>query len=307
MDRQGVVSIRRVADDAEICRLRLRAGDLDREKPGRCFSPDGQFLLSHAPDTVPGMEAGRPRAGRDPGRADRHVRFDFSPDSRQLAPSASRRLDPACIDLPSGRQLKQLKSAARRPARLAFHPEGRQLAVACATGVQIRDLDTGNVVADLPQPDGDSRIAWHPDGKTLAVVGSDQIIHLWDVATRKPIARSKDTRAAASPLPSTMPATCSPARAGTASCASGIPGRAATVQHAMAGAQCLRFSPDDRLLAAGLDDNKLRLWEVAAGRGYRTLVRDPASGKGAYRCTCAISPEDRLLAVGCRTASASGT
>ena len=68
---------------------------------------------------------------------------------------------------------------------MAFHPLGRQLAVSCGTSVEIRDLDTGKVVADLPHRVTTDVLAWHPDGKTLAVVGSDARIYLWDVAARK--------------------------------------------------------------------------------------------------------------------------
>ena len=55
MDRQGVVHIHRVADDAEICRLPGMG-------PGEAwawFSPDGQFLaLVRADRPVQGMEPG---------------------------------------------------------------------------------------------------------------------------------------------------------------------------------------------------------------------------------------------------------
>jgi hypothetical protein len=56
----------------------------------------------------------------------------------------------------------------------------------------------------------------------------------------------------------------------------------------------LRFSLDDRLLAADIRDDKLGLWEVAACREYRTLVR--AAAAGIYEIT-AIRSDGRLLAV----------
>src|SRR5205823_2602866 len=59
----------------------------------------------------------------------------------------------------------------------------------------------------------------------------------------------------------------------------------------------LQFSADDRLLAANINGNMVGLWEVAPGREYRTLVRDPALGKGNYY-TSAIHQDGRLLAVG---------
>ena len=74
----------------------------------------------------------------------------FSPDSRRLAighADGSIRL----YELPSGRQLKQLEGVPRH-GWMVFHPEGRQLAVSCATGIQVYDLETGRILADLPQP-----------------------------------------------------------------------------------------------------------------------------------------------------------
>ena len=46
----------------------------------------------------------------------------------------------------------------------------------------------------------------------------------------------------------------------------------------------LRFSPDDRFLAAEVAETKLRIWEVARPGAYRTLVGDPApDGHHVYR------------------------
>ena len=41
--------------------------------------------------------------------------------------------------------------------------------------VQIRDLTTGIVLAELPQPPGASHLTWHPDGETLAVDDGDRM------------------------------------------------------------------------------------------------------------------------------------
>ena len=65
------------------------------------------------------------------------------------------------------------------------HPGSRQLAVSCDTSVEIRDLDTGKVVVELQPLAQPYHLAWHPDGKTLAVACTDSGIHLWDVAAGK--------------------------------------------------------------------------------------------------------------------------
>ncbi|MCL4697388.1 MAG: hypothetical protein KJ023_10130, partial [Burkholderiaceae bacterium] len=67
----------------------------------------------------------------------------------------------------------------RRPASLAFSPDGRQLAVAFATrgeGPEIFDAATLQPLARLPAPEsyaGDWRtLAWSADGRTLALAGT---------------------------------------------------------------------------------------------------------------------------------------
>jgi serine/threonine protein kinase/WD40 repeat protein len=291
-DRQGVVSIRRVADDAEICCLQGMG-------PGEVwpwFSPDGQFLgLSRgyrikvwklaSPEPVVVVEELSALGGAA-----------FSPDSKRLAighADGSLRL----YELPSGRQLKQLEGVPRARARwFAFHPEGRQLAFICATGIQVYDLETGRILADLPQPPGAENVSWHPDGKTLAVVGDDRIIHIWDVATRKPIIRLEGHKNvginfAYNHVGDLLASICWDGRLRLWDPRTGqqlfnSPWHALT---------SLRFSPDQNLLAAGIDGNKLQLWEVTSACGYRTLVRDPVLGRGEYQ-NCAISPKGRIVA-----------
>ncbi len=294
VDRQGVVSVRRVADDAEVYRLPdFGPGNYGAEESRPHFSPDGRFLL---------LARGRrlrvwDLTGPEPvvvidEKADVGA-FDVSPDNRQLAigrPDGSIDL----LDLLSGRQLKRLGSCPR--ARdIEFHPGGRQLALSCATGVQIRDLATGDLVADLPQPEGALQLAWHPDGKSLAAGGTDRIIHVWDVATRTPVTRLEGHRGDGIQF--------SYNRAGD-QIASVCWDCVLRLWDARTGRQlfstptavpALRFSPDDRLLAAGIEGHKVRLWELVRACGYRTLVPAPVPGKGEYR-NCAVSPKDQLLA-----------
>ena len=119
VDRQGVVHIHRVADDAEICRLPGMG-------PGEAwawFSPDGQFLALQRLDSR--FKVWK-LAGPEPVVVVEDVSAPggaaFSPDSRRLAighADGSIRL----YELPSGRQLKQLEGVPR--ARwMAFHPDG---------------------------------------------------------------------------------------------------------------------------------------------------------------------------------------
>ncbi len=306
VDRQGMVSIRRVADDAELFHLSgFGPGDFGPGDFGSggdtvpIFSPDGRFLLlgrgerakvwkladSEAIEFIPeqiGLVLGA---------------VAFSPDSRQLA-LVRRDGSISLYDLSSGRPLQQLRSVPGG-SRLAFDPQVRRLAINHPAGVRILDLATGSVLADLPQPSGCGCIAWHPDGKSVAVNGNDGIIHLWDVATRKPIARLKGSRSAGGDI-------CFAFNHVGDLLASTCWDRVLRLWDTRTGRQLfstqsllrsLHFSPDDRLLAVSIDDNKLRLLQVALASGYRTLVREPLLDKGGYS-VCAASPKDRLLAVG---------
>jgi serine/threonine protein kinase/WD40 repeat protein len=296
VDRQGVVSIRRVADDTEIHRLPgFGPGNYGSEEARPHFSPDGRLLLLARDQRLRVWDL----AGPTPvvvidEQADVGA-FDVSPDSRQLAigrPDGSIDL----VEVSSGRHLRRLGSCPR--ARdIAFHPGGRQLALSCATGVQIRDLATGDLVTDLPLSDGALQLAWHPNGKSLAAGGADRIIHVWDMGTRTPIARLEGHRGDGVQF--------SYNRAGD-QIASGCWDCVLRLWDVRTGRQlfstpsnvpALRFSPDDRRLAAGIDgQQKVKLWAVTPACGYRALIPAPMPGK-RETCNCTISPKDQLVAI----------
>ena len=295
VDRQGNVTVRRIADDGEICHFH---SDLSEVWPK--LSPDGRFLMLRG---VPSACEIWELAGREARRValeapDSAAYGDFSPDSRQLA-VAHTDGSISLYDLPSGRRARRL-AAGPIPVHLAFHPEGRQLALACPTLTQVRDVDSGKVLASYSYPRDDwPFVAWHPEGKSLATVGGDRAIYLWDVATGKMVHKLQGFKNGG--------INCAFNRTGDLLVSTGWenflrlwdPRTGQELLHTpvtwpMEGA---RFSPDGRFLGADVKDDRLRLWTVAVGREYRTLIRDPALGKGDYG-VCAFSPKDRLLAAG---------
>jgi serine/threonine protein kinase/WD40 repeat protein len=292
VDRQGNVTVRRVAGDAEICHFRTGLGDCWPD-----LSPDGRFLLLRIPPRGELWELAGPKARRVALEDSTSVACGgFSPDGRRLA-LAHTDGSISLHDLPSGRRVRRL-AAGPVPVHLAFHPGGRQLALACQTLTQIRDLDTGQVRAEFPHPlDVYPYAAWHPGGKTLATVGGDHVIHLRDVASGKVVHKLRGFKDGGINFAFS--------RAGDLLVSHGWEGRL-RLWDPRTGRELLRtplhwqvlhFSPDGGLLAADVKDDKVRVWGVAPGREYRTLVRDPALGKGRFG-TCAFSPNGRLLAAG---------
>ncbi len=296
VDKQGAVSIRRVADDVEIAHLAATGAET-----WVLFSRDGKFLGVFWPRGLNVWSVNLWKlGGNEPVRVeqlDDAYGFDFSSDSRQCAIG---RVDGSIrlVDLASGQPPRELPKG-RPGAQLAFHPDGRQLAVSCDTSVEIRALDTGEVVADLQGSVAPTELAWRPDGKTLAVVGNDSRIYLWDVTAPKP----KQTLVIDGIRSGGVVIAFD--HAGDLLASTGWetklrlwdPETGKQLFSTMSGWGIPRFSPDDRLLSGDFRDGKMGLWEVAAGGEYRTLLRAAAAGKGEYYIT-SIRSDGRLLAVG---------
>jgi hypothetical protein len=288
--RAGVVTVRHTADGTD--RYRFPAGG---GFGGPQLSRDGRFLAVGGSHGV-----GPYRLWDLTGPKERILVKElactccaFSPDSRWFAAGmedGSLRL----YDLPSGRW--RSLGGGPRPFALVFRPDQRQLAVSHRGGVQVRDLDTGGLVADLPQA-VDGHLAWHPDGKTLAVPGRDLRIRLWDVPSRREILALEGTRREGIRLAFS--------HAGDLLASTSWDGflrlwdprtgrQLLQVPWAQSGPP--RFRSDDRLISGDGRGCQVRLWEITRPRGYRLLARDPVFGKAPYLVS-SVHPAGRLLAV----------
>ncbi|HVS36373.1 MAG TPA: serine/threonine-protein kinase, partial [Gemmataceae bacterium] len=289
LDQQGIVSIRRVADDAELWSLPGMGPDAASN-----LSPDGQFFALHHPDNR--FQVWK-LAGKEPVELLNGTGiFAFSPDSRQCASS---RADGSLwlYELPSGRLVKQLALGVQASS-LAFHPRDEQLALSCEKGVQVRDLRTGDILAEFPCNNAE-QLAWHPDGETLAVlVAPERTIHICERATLKTIirlegSRNDGIRFAFNRTGDVLASICWDARLRLWDPRTGLE----LFSTAGLSLTSLRFSSDKDLMAAGVVGDKLQLWKVGSAPCYRTLLRNNALGAGYYH-TVAIHPNGRLLAVG---------
>jgi serine/threonine protein kinase/WD40 repeat protein len=295
VDDQGNVVVRSVADDRELLHLHCPRKFV---WPGD-WSPDGRYLaVAYAKggegeflvcDLSRGEACRHLRAQTGPGR------FAFSPDGRQAAVSLG---DGAVrvLEVASGKELRCWDVRAR-PSDVAFHPGGRLLAVSSADDpdVIVYDLSTGQQAQRLHHAGGVYRLAWSPGGRQLATCcrAAGFAVYLWDVArnqarllqghqaepTHVAFNHRGDLLASAGwdgPLRLWDPAS----------------GRALLALPT--GGWGLQFSPDDRLLVGGaFGDGHLAVYEVAAGREYRSLVGHEG-GKGPWGVD--VSPDGRLIA-----------
>jgi WD40 repeat protein len=193
-ERDGNISVRRVADDTEILVIPSRERRGNTAWGGLSFSPDGRFLQYR----------------RDPGGQWALYRLDgpeaemvlndatgpatwavaFSPDGRYFA---ARQADGwvAVYDLQSARKdkdVRRLRTGLSPEHQLAFRPGRPHLAVASGNVVRVVAREGGQPVSPvLKHPATVNWLAWHPDGRTLATACDDLRIHLWDVDTGKPL------------------------------------------------------------------------------------------------------------------------
>jgi WD40 repeat protein/tRNA A-37 threonylcarbamoyl transferase component Bud32 len=291
VNADGTAAICRVADDKEIAHL---PGLGSSAWP--LLSPDGRFLALRR-EAGPRLQVWKlagpePRAVIDEPTG---VTADFSRDSRKLA-LGHRDGRISWHDLDSGQRLCEL-AVGSLPEHLAVHPNQREVAVCVGAGVQIRSLETGELLAELDHGIGLNFVVWHPAGQELAVVGDDHRIHLWNVPARRRITVLESQNSGGIKLAFS--------HSGELLASAGWDGilrlwdtrTGKQIFSTQAAVACLRFRPDDRRLAAAIRGNQLELWEVAVSREYQTLVRPLIFGSQRPH-SCAFGPDGRLLAAG---------
>jgi serine/threonine protein kinase/WD40 repeat protein len=301
-DRRGNCSVRRVADDGEVHHL---PGYGAPAMP--LLSPDGEFLaVTHftavkaegKPNTVEVWKLG-PTAALKILSDDKAGGPVFHPHLPQVAVVYT---DGAIglFDLPGGGLLRRLPPVTlTREVGVALHPTEPVAAVYSwfKPVVLLRDLNTGAVLAELPQDGRPWGVAWHPDGRTVAVGQRDpDRIRLYD-RTALRVVRTIESNAPA-------PVAFNPAGDRLASYDrwSGLVelSDVGTGQSLFADGPSLmmqlHFSRDGRRLSGAVRDGKLGSWQVGDGREYRTLVRQALPEKARFEYSASVSPDGRLAA-----------
>ena len=293
----GAISIRSVKNHGEIYHL-----------PGfasRCFlrlSDDGRFLATGADPEgqlkVWELAGEEPRVViADEVSSNIDEAIDFSPDNLQLAVGRTEGIV-RLYDLASGKVTKEIK-VGTYAHHVAFHPTRRQIAISCDWGIQVRDIDTGKMLAALEQEGGTFWLAWHPGGNILAAVRKDIEINLWDVNARRPFKTLAGHRSGGVRATFNRSGDLLVSNAWDGTLRFWDPRSGQLLFNGRLGlSRYSRFGPGDRLLGPFFDSGKQHLAEVSRSPVYGTFMHSLVRGLRNLAMAAGGPASRRLVAVG---------
>ena len=191
-----------------------------------------------------------------------------------------------------------------RPA-LALSPDGLTAAVGIDRGIQLVDLRTGAVRTATGDLTGSTDwVLFSPDGKTVVSTNLDKTVTRWDVESATPLETLRghsNSVSAAGLQPRREDALHGESRrhrdrlgSQRATAGSGGPSRSRTTEGSATGydGHPGKFSPDGRLIAVGLKERGIALWDARE----LTPVGAPLLETGGEVKTLAFTPDGRTLA-----------
>lgn len=152
---------------------------------GIVMSPDLRRMATHRGETVGLWDPGSGRPIAQTGREEVGVQWlGFSPDGQLLITHGVR--GTVLWDAATGRHVDRLNLDG--PRFLCFSADGRLLATAVNTLVQVSDVASGHELAQFAHGASVQGIALSSDGQRLAA-GADRTAHVWDVRSGRELAR----------------------------------------------------------------------------------------------------------------------
>jgi len=295
LDNKGVVTVRTIADNRELHRFETGRADVN-VYTALAFSSDGRFLARVGDWQQPlvwSLASGQSVLQNPPNGGSAPT---FSADRRFVALAGVK--DVFCFDLATGRESNHFDTADRIQT-LQFHPVDSRIAVGYKEGpwVSVYDALTGLETARLDVGKSfHTVVGWHPDGRHLAVGGPAQGIQIWDVDTQQRVAVFEVT------APEVDFLSYHPSGRWLVSwswddvvrlwCTA--TGRL-VMQIPLRGN--FEFSRDGRWVGFFWpDEGHVQLLEFVSAEEYFTLQGSSAAGRVEHYA-CAVSPDDRLLAV----------
>lgn len=286
-DSEGNISIRRLADDKEVLRLKgsgIHAVIL-------LFSPDGNFLAVkyHNDDrmyvSVWDLRGPKEVLHVPSGISERAMAF--SGDSGRVA-YGQRKGGIGLFDLSRGQHEKSLPSPI--PNHLAFSPDGSKLAVSVPSQnmIQTREISSGKLLNTFLHPSMTIGLDWSPDAKFLAVACDNGSIHLWHYPTlrRTAVLTGHQLRVTQVNFNHAGDLLVTRSHDGTTRLWNPVTGQ----QLLSAPGGYMQISQDDSCLAF-VNVTQVGIWQIHAARECRSLP-----GHKSFAGNVAISNDGRVLA-----------
>jgi WD40 repeat protein len=290
----GVVSVRRVADDSEI--IRLERPPISDARISLKFSRDGRYLATFSYDhklLVCQLDGGRTVV--IPG-CNSEQAYDFTPDSRRIICGQGDEL--IVYDLVTGAAESHwptkiapwcvVTSPVGEMVAISSHPDGRP-------HMQVHSSLTGQLISQWAPPAGLYSMVWRPDGKVLGLGRQDGTLSLWDVEQAKPQREIKQVGKYAALAFSHGGDLLASYSSGTVRLWEPMSGN--VLMAGTVGMRSLRFSSDDRYLGLFDDGAKVGIFEVLRSDIHRHVARGIGDRDG-NPISASFNRDGDLFAVG---------